>query len=82
MKNKMTDVRNHLVAMLEALGDPDANEQTIERAKATSLVAGTYISAVKCEIDAFRLHDDIGRMPLAVDPANELRAVPQLKGVV
>ena len=31
MKNKISDVRNHLVAMLEALGDPDANAEVIER---------------------------------------------------
>ena len=67
MKNKMADVRNHLVAMLEALGDPDASATVIERAKATSLVANSYISAVKTEIDAIRLADDIGRLPASVE---------------
>jgi hypothetical protein len=68
MKNKMSDVRNHLVAMLEALGDPEAKPEVIERAKATSMVASTYISAVKTEIDAMRLADDIGKLPSAVEP--------------
>lgn len=67
MKNKMSDVRNHLVAMLEALGDPEATPEIVERAKATSMVASTYIGAVKCEIDALRLHDDIGRTTAAVE---------------
>lgn len=66
MKNKMSDVRDHLVAMLEQLGDPDVKPEVIERAKATALVAGTYISAVKTEIDALRLADDIGKLPEAV----------------
>lgn len=69
MKNKMSDVRDHLVAMLEQLGDADVKPEVIERAKATALVAGTYISAVKTEIDALRLADDIGRLPAAVDAA-------------
>jgi len=67
MKNKMGDVRNHLVAMLEALGDPDADANTIERAKATALVAGTYIGAVKTELDAIRLYDETGRIASVIE---------------
>lgn len=55
MKNKMSDVRDHLVAMLEALsedGEPEKVARTVERAKATALVADRYIAAVKVEIDA------------------------------
>lgn len=74
MKNKMSDVRNHLVAMLEALGDPDAKPEVIERAKATSMVAGTYINAVKTEIEAMRLADDIGKLPEAVEPVPPLES--------
>lgn len=72
MKNKMSDVRDHLVAMLEALGEDGDAEQvsrTVERAKTTALVAGTYINAVRTEIDAIRLADEIGQMPLAGDRA-------------
>lgn len=68
MKNKMSDVRNHLVAMLEQLGDPEVKPEVIERAKATALVAGTYISAVKTEIDALRMADEIGCIPAALEP--------------
>ncbi|AFC85423.1 hypothetical protein [Frateuria aurantia] len=67
MKNKMSDVRDHLVAMLESLGDPESNPEVIERAKATALVAGTYINAVKVEIDAIRLADEVGQLPAAID---------------
>jgi hypothetical protein len=63
----MADVRNHLVAMLEELGDPKADASVIERAKATSQVATTYISAVKTELDAIRLLDDTGRIASVVD---------------
>ena len=75
MKNKISDVRNHLVAMLEALGDPDANAEVIERAKATSMVANSYIGAVKVEIDAIRLADDIGMMPASI----EAERIPQAR---
>lgn len=73
MKNKMSDVRDHLVAMLEALADPDAKPDVVERAKATSLVATTYIAAVKVEIDA---RDRLQELPPALDaPQTQLRAI-------
>ena len=71
MKNKMNDVRDHLVAMLEALGDTSADATTdpqlIERAKATAMVAGTYIAAVKTELDAIQLFDRTGCLPAAIE---------------
>jgi hypothetical protein len=75
MKNKMVDVRNHLVAMLEQLADPTVGAEVIERAKATSLVAGTYISAVKTELDAIRLMDDTGKLSAAIEEPTHLRLV-------
>ena len=80
MKNKMSDVRDHLVSMLEQLGDPDVKPEVIERAKATALVAGTYITAVKTELDAYRLHDEIGKIPEAIaEPMAQLRLVGDQK---
>lgn len=67
MKNKMSDVRDHLVVMLEQLGDPEVKAEVIERAKATALVASTYITAVKTEIDAIRLADEVGKLPSVID---------------
>jgi hypothetical protein len=72
MKNKMGDVRDHLVAMLEALGDADVKPDIIERAKATALVANTYITAVRTEIDALRLADEIGQLPAAIEAAKRI----------
>lgn len=54
-RNKISDVRDHLVAMLEQLGDSEIKPEVIERAKASSNVAAQYIAAVKVEIDARRL---------------------------
>lgn len=67
MKNKMVDVRNHLCAMLEELGDKEAGAEVIERAKATANVAGMYIAAVKTELDAIRLYDETGRIATVIE---------------
>lgn len=82
MKNKMSDVRNHLVAMMEALGDKDCPAEAVERAKATSMLAGTYISAVKVELDAIKLYDDTGRLSQAVEavPSEPLKLVSGSRG--
>lgn len=50
MKNKMTDLRNHLFAALEGLSDPD-KPMDIERAKAIADVAQTIINSAKVEVD-------------------------------
>jgi len=49
MKNKMTDVRNHLFAVLEGLQDKD-NPMEIERAKAVCQVAGVLVESAKVEV--------------------------------
>jgi hypothetical protein len=67
VKNKLSDVRDHLVAMMESLGDPDVGAEVIERAKTMSMVANSFIGAVKVEIDAIRLADEIGMMPASVE---------------
>jgi len=71
-KNKMSDVRDFLVQALEDLSEQGADAekmaQTIERAKTISSVASTYVQSVKVEIDARRLADEIGVMPLAFEP--------------
>lgn len=74
MKNKMCDVRDHLVAMLESLGDPDSDASVVERAKATSLVANSYIAAVKVEIDAIRMAG-LDVLPQSIEAPPQLRLV-------
>jgi len=49
MKNKMTDLRNHLFATLEALQDPD-KPMEIERAKAIADVAKVLVDSAKVEV--------------------------------
>lgn len=49
MKNKMTDLRNHLFATLEALQDPD-KPMEIERAKAIAEVAKVLVDSAKVEV--------------------------------
>lgn len=49
MKNRMSDLRNHLFETLEALKDGD-HPMDIERAKAISDVAQTLINSAKVEI--------------------------------
>ena len=55
MKNKMGDVRDHLVAMMERLGDKDCTADDLARAKALSELAQTYTNTVKVEVDARKL---------------------------
>lgn len=50
MKNKMTDLRNHLFETLEALKDKD-QPMDIARAKAISDVAQVLINSAKVEIE-------------------------------
>lgn len=67
----MKDMRDFLIKQMTELADSDRQgaelAATIERAKASSLVASTYISAVKTEIDAIRVLDETGRLPVAVE---------------
>lgn len=74
MKNKMADVRDHLVAMMERLGEEDATELDIAKAKAISDLAQTYTNTVKVELHA---------RELAGAPAGQLPSVleqPRLLG--
>lgn len=84
MKNKVSDVRDHLVAMLERLGDDNLSaeemNQVIERAKTTTMVATTYIGAVKVELDAIRLMDETGKLATAVGLPQQAPALPPGRG--
>lgn len=65
------DVRDFLLKQLAELADSDltADEAklVIEKAKATSQAAGTYIAAVRVELDAVKLFDETGLLPGAVE---------------
>lgn len=49
MKNKMTDLRNHLFTTLEALQDPE-KPMDIERARAVAEVAKVLVDSAKVEV--------------------------------
>ena len=49
MKNKLTDLRNHLFETIERLKD-DEKPMEIDRAKAISEVAQTIINSAKVEV--------------------------------
>jgi hypothetical protein len=53
MKNKMTDLRNHLFETLEALKDKD-QPLDLARAKTISDVAQTIINSAKVEVDLLK----------------------------
>jgi len=83
MKNRVSDVRDHLVAVMEALNDESASPEkmaaNIERAKAMSGLAQQYVSAVKVEMDAIRLYDETRMLPTSVDiPREESRGVARI----
>lgn len=61
MKNKIEDVRNHLFAQLERLGDdqnmknPIMLERELKRAQAIKEVAQVIVNSAKVEVDAMKV---------------------------
>jgi hypothetical protein len=77
------DVRDFLLKQMAELADSDMTEDqaklAIERAKATSQAAGTYIAAVKVELDAVKLFDETGMLPGAIETPEAIeRPRPQV----
>lgn len=78
MKNKLSDLRNHLFEVLEALKDQE-HPMEIERAKTISGVAQTLINSAKLELQLIELvggseHGeffDQPRLPRLTAPAPE-----------
>lgn len=81
MKNKLEDVRNHLVAAMEALNQEDATEEqrnvAIERGKALTGLATAYVNSVKVELDAVRLVDETGLLPSSMTMPQAMGERPQ-----
>lgn len=65
MRNKLTDLNNHLFAELERLGDEDlkgeALEQEVERAKSITGVASQIVSNAALTLKAVELQCEYGR---------------------
>lgn len=75
MKNKMQDVRDHLVAMMESLADREVSPEVIERAKTTSMLANSYVQSVRCELDALKLYDETKLLPAAIGSEPRIRVL-------
>lgn len=64
MKNKITDLNNHLFAQLERLGEEDLSQEDlqkeIDRSKAITSVANSIIESNKNLIDAMKLFEKSG----------------------
>lgn len=60
MNNKMTDLRNHLFAALEALQDQD-KPMEIERAKAIAEVGKVLVDSAKVEVMFLKVMDGDGQ---------------------
>lgn len=64
MKNKIDDLRDHLFAQLERLGNEeltgDELKQELDRAKAVKEVASAITETAKAETDRLRLVGDTG----------------------
>lgn len=64
MKNKLTDLNNHLFSQLERLNDEDMSEEElnseIKKAKAISDIADKIISNASLSLEAEKLKFEIG----------------------
>lgn len=76
MKNKITDLRNHLFAALEGLADPE-NPLDIDRARAISDVAKVVIDSARVEVDFVKATGAITGTDFF--PDGEMAALPQRK---
>jgi hypothetical protein len=66
MKNKIEDLRNHIFAQLELLGDeekmknPIALEREVKKAKAIEGLAQVIVNSAKVEVDFIKATDQKG----------------------
>jgi hypothetical protein len=83
MKNRLTDLNDHLFAQLERLSDErlsdDAIGVEIKRAEAMVRVAGTVVATARLQLDACKLvaeHGDRVSLPMiAASSASSPKAV-------
>lgn len=65
MKNKLSDLNNHLFAQLERLGDEDIKgdelKDEIERGKSMASVAKEIVSNAKLALDVAVKYDDMSQ---------------------
>lgn len=76
MNNKMTDLRNHLFAVLEALQDQE-KPMEIERAKAIAEVGKVLVDSAKVEVMFLKVMDGDGHSTGFIESQ---RALPSIGG--
>jgi hypothetical protein len=59
MKNKISDLRNHLFEVIEMLKDKDA-PMDIERAKAVAAIAQVIVNSAKVEVQHMQVSGSLG----------------------
>lgn len=74
MNNKMTDLRNHLFATLEALQDQD-NPMELERAKAIAEVGKVLVDSAKVEVMYLKVMDGEGHSTGFIESEKPLPAL-------
>jgi hypothetical protein len=74
MRNKLSDLNDHLFMQLERLGNedlkPEALQEEIERTKAVTSLAGAIIANAKLALDA---HIAVAEYGIKINPANLLK---------
>lgn len=80
MRNRMTDVRDHLIYQMEVLRDAprDQLDSEIERAKAMAGIASQLIDSAKVEVQFMQARDDAE--PTGFLPTLEQVVKPRLVG--
>ncbi len=80
MKNKIEDLRNHVFAQLERLGDeekmknPIALEREVKKAKAIQELAQVLVNSAKVEVDFIKATENKGTGFLPEDGTKKLNS--------
>jgi hypothetical protein len=74
MNNKMTDLRNHLFATLEALQDKDA-PMDLDRARAIAEVGQVLVDSAKVEVMFLKVMDGDGKSTGFIESEKSLPAI-------
>ncbi|MGP5446673.1 hypothetical protein ACTXOX_02585 [Pseudomonas helleri] len=80
MKNKMTDLRNHLFATLEALQDPD-KPMDIDRAKAIAEVGKVLVDSAKVEVMFINAMDGDVKSTGFIESERDIQLLPARVGM-
>lgn len=79
MKNKMSDLRNHLFVTIESLLDDD-NPMDLERARAVADVAQVLVNSAKIEVEHMKVAGRITGtdfIPLTAEAIDDVPVLPR-----